>query len=113
LKKIDFHNKKFSLIENSITGEVNSETIFEYEQEGNLVTANYYGGTIKYGKIIAILKDHQLDMLYQCVTTQNELKAGKAIANISFTEKGKILLDLKWEWLKDKKEKGNSQYIEN
>jgi len=108
----NFHNKTFSLLENSSKGKVNSQTIFEYQQEGDLVTADYHGGTIRYGKIIAQLKDHQLHMLYQCLTTENELKAGKAIADISVTPTGKIKLNLHWEWLGNKTEKGTSEYIE-
>jgi hypothetical protein len=43
----NFHNKTFSLIENSENGKVNSETIFKYQQDGSLVTADYFGGDIK------------------------------------------------------------------
>ena len=111
--EINFNNKTFSLIENSEKGKVNSETIFKYKQEGNLVTADYSGGSIRYGKIISILEADTLNMLYQCLTTENELKAGKAIAEISFTENQKIKLKLNWEWLGDKNEKGISEYIEN
>lgn len=50
MNKINFNHKTFSLIANSENGKVNSETIFEYKQNGNLVTADYYGGTIRYGK---------------------------------------------------------------
>lgn len=110
---IDFNNKTFSLLENSEKGTVNSDTVFTYKQKGNLVTADYSGGTIVYGKIIACLKDMELDMLYQCLTTSNELKAGKAIAVISFSENGKLKLRLNWQWLGDKNEKGISEYIEN
>lgn len=109
----NFNNKTFSLIENAENGKVNSETIFKYKQEGNIVTADYYGGTIKYGKIIAHLKNDTLNMLYQCITTENELKAGKAIAGISFTDDNKIKLKLNWEWLTEKDESGISEYIEN
>ena len=110
---IDFNNKTFSLIENSENGKVNSETIFKYKQEANLVTADYYGGSIIYGKIIAKLQGDQLSMLYQCLTKEYELKAGRAIAEISLTESKKIKLKLNWEWLGDKNEKGISEYIEN
>ncbi len=113
MSKINFNNKTFSLVENTENGQVNSETIFEYKQDGNLVTADYYGGSILYGKIIAILEGNYLNMLYQCVTNQNELKAGKAIAAISLTENNKIKLQLNWEWLDNKKEKGISTYLEN
>lgn len=113
MKEINFNNKTFSLISNSENGKVTDETIFEYKQKGDLVTADYYGGTVRYGKIIAILNDRQLNMLYQCLTTTNELKSGKAIAEISFTENDKIKLKLNWEWLGTGNEKGISEYLEN
>ena len=91
---------------------MNNDTIFEYKQNGNLVTADYFGGTIKYGKIIADLQVDKLNMLYQCLTTDNELKAGKAIAEISVSENEKIKLKLNWEWLTNGNDKGTSEYIE-
>lgn len=113
MNEYNFNNKTFSLIQNSENGKVTNETIFEYKQQGNLVTADYHGGSILYGKIIAILKGGQLNMLYQCITTNNELKAGKAIAQISIDENNKLKLELNWEWLDNKEEKGISIYIEN
>lgn len=112
MKHFDFNNKKFALIQNSENGQVNTETIFEYKQNGNLVTADYFGGTIKYGKIIADLQGDKLSMLYQCITTENELKAGKAIAQISVSENEKIKLKLNWEWLNNGNDKGTSEYVE-
>ena len=112
MAEFNFNNKKFVLLQNSEKGQVNSETIFEYKQVNNLVTADYYGGTIKYGKIIANLKDDELNMLYQCLTTDNQLKAGKALAKITMTETGKMKLSLNWEWLTNSNEKGNSEYME-
>ncbi|MGB5647005.1 hypothetical protein [Muriicola sp.] len=113
MKKIDFHNKRFALIENSEKGTVNKDTVFEFQQTGDLVTATYYGGPIKLGKIIALLKKDTLDMRYHCVTSENELKAGKAMAKISHTDLGKIKLTLRWEWLDSSNEKGISEYLEH
>lgn len=109
---INFNNKRFTLVENSENGKVNSNTIFEYKQTGDLVTADYYGGIVNYGKIIAYHKGDQLDMRYQCLTTDNELKAGKAIAKITELNDGKLKLSLNWQWLDDKNESGTSEYIE-
>ena len=110
--KYNFNNKTFALVDNSSEGKVNSDTVFKYKQDGDVVTADYYGGTISYGKIIAVLKDDELDMLYQCVTTDNELKAGKAIAKISITDNNRLRLKLNWQWLNKGEEKGTSEYIE-
>ena len=52
-------------------------------------------------------------MMYQCITSENELKAGKAIAKVRFTKENKIHLKLNWQWLNDNQEKGISEYIEN
>ena len=52
-------------------------------------------------------------MHYQCLTTANELKSGKAVAKISLTEKNKIKLRLDWEWLGEADKKGVSEYLEN
>lgn len=112
MKNINFNNKTFLLIDNSEKGTVNADTVFKYQQKGNLVTADYYGGSILYGKIIAKLEDSQLHMLYQCMTTADELKAGKAIAQVSINENNKIQLKLNWEWLGSKGDKGISEYLE-
>lgn len=112
MKPLNFNNKKFALLENSTNGKVDTETIFIYKQKGNLVTAEYHEGRIAYGKIIALLNKDKLDMLYQCMTTDNQLKAGKAIANITLSENQKIKLKLDWEWLNGNKTSGNSEYIE-
>jgi hypothetical protein len=112
MNKFNFNNKRFALIQNSDNGQVNTETIFNYKQDDNLVTADYFGGTIRYGKIIAELKGDELNMLYQCLTTDNQLKAGKALAQIALTENGKMKLSLNWEWLTNANDKGKSEYIE-
>jgi hypothetical protein len=112
MSAFNFNNKTFYLLENSESGKVNVDTIFKYQQKENVVTADYSGGTIKYGKIIATLDNDILNMIYQCVTSENELKAGKAIAKVSFTKEHKIHLKLNWQWLNGKKEKGISEYLE-
>lgn len=112
MNNFDFNNKTFALLENSENGKVSRDTVFEFKQDDDLVTADYYGGSIRYGKIISELKGKQLNMLYQCMTVDNELKAGKAIADISFNENGKIMLRLAWEWLGDQQKKGVSEYVE-
>jgi hypothetical protein len=112
METFDLNNKTFVLLQNSENGEVNADTIFKYNQEGNLVTADYYGGTIRYGKIIGDLQGDRMDMLYQCITTDNELKAGKALAHLSLTDDGKIKMKLDWMWLTNDNNRGVSEYVE-
>lgn len=113
MQHFNLNNKTFSLHQNSENGKVDSNTIFRYQQEEDLVTAEYDGGTIRYGKIIAKLDRDKLEMLYQCMTIDGELKAGKATAQIRVDENDKIHLHLNWQWLGDSAKKGISEYIEN
>jgi hypothetical protein len=111
--EINFNNRTFSLVKNSGDGKANGQTVFKYSQKGNLVTADYYGGSIVYGKIIAVMKYKHLHMQYQCLTTDNELVAGNAVAMISRAHNNKIKLKLYWQWMGKKKGSGISEYIEN
>lgn len=108
----NFQNKTFRLLDNSPAGKASEETLFYYKQDGDLVTADYFGGSIVYGKIIARMQGDQLHMLYQCLTGDDELMAGKATATISLTEDGKIHLKLHWQWLEDVQQSGTSEYQE-
>ena len=81
-------------------------------QKGNLVTADYHGSKVTYGKIIAYLEKDTLEMLYHCLTAENELKASKAQAKISLTEDQKITLHHDWKWLTGDKGHGKSIYKE-
>ena len=52
-------------------------------------------------------------MLYHCITSSNELKAGKANAQVLTNSDGRIELHLKWEWeWLTSEESGESVYVE-
>lgn len=51
-------------------------------------------------------------MLYQCLTEEALLKAGKAVAEITLTKENKIKLSLDWQWIAGGKGSGQSIYIE-
>ena len=113
MKKITLNNKKFTTVNNSKGGAASSQTTFHYRQKGKVVTAGYQGGNITHGKIIAkLIDDDTLEMLYQCLTTDEELKAGKAIAKMELDDEGLIRLKLNWEWMDDSGQKGTSEFVE-
>lgn len=110
--KINFDGKTLLLIENSDKGEVNSDTVFEFSQNYDLVTADYEGGTIRYGNITGHLKEDKLEMVYQCITHKNRLRSGKGTGIVKLDDDGKIRMKIAWEWLDDKGAKGISEYIQ-
>ncbi len=55
---INYDNKTFRSVSNTDNGEVSGDTVFEYHQDGDLVWAEYSGGEIVRGNLIAkILED--------------------------------------------------------
>lgn len=110
-KEINFKSKEFKLLDNSAKGQVDAQTRFIYDQDEDLVTADYFGGSVKYGKIIGLLEGEKLKMRYSCLTMDKILKSGRAEADISYTLDGKMKLHLKWSWF-DSADSGTSTYIE-
>ncbi|HOY94970.1 MAG TPA: n-acetylglutamate synthase [Catalimonadaceae bacterium] len=111
--KYNLNNKTFRIVTNSDHGKVDSNTLFRYKQEGDQVSAEYEGGNILKGNVLAKMEDESMKMMYQCLTTDNELKAGRAVARLSMLQSGKIYMKLDWEWLGENTGKGHSEYIEN
>ena len=105
-------NKAFVLLENSELGTVDQATIFNYKQNGNIVTADYHGGQIHHGKIVGKLESNKMTMLYHCLTKDGELKAGQALAKITKGSDNKLRLDLDWKWIGDHSGSGSSCYLE-
>ncbi len=108
----DLNNRKFRLIENGQKGEVSGETIFLFYQDKNIVRADYFGGTIASGHILALINDDKMEMVYHCITIDNETKVGKASATIFVDDAKKINLLLNWKWISGADGKGSSHYIE-
>ena len=72
-----FGGRLFSPVKTQGTSETSSETVFKYEQKGNLVTATYSGGDIEFGQLMALVQsDYSLDMRYQHLNKDGLLMTG-------------------------------------
>ncbi|TLD22955.1 hypothetical protein PspLS_07010 [Pyricularia sp. CBS 133598] len=71
-------NRIFTASHNSYNGQVANGTRFHYRQDGREVWAEYSGGSITKGFLIAIVADDDsLDTRYQHMDTSSELRTGK------------------------------------
>ncbi|WP_242220999.1 hypothetical protein [Bacillus cereus group sp. BfR-BA-01380] len=71
---INYNGRKFILIENTDNGGVSTQTLFEYKQEGNIISASYSEGEIIQETLVAIVKeDSSLEFRYNRVNTKNEM----------------------------------------
>lgn len=99
MNKINYDNRKFASVENSKTGEVSAETVFYYHQKENLIWAEYAGGGIVFGNLLAkVVENDCLEMRYQHLNKSGELMTGKCFSTPEILADGRIRLYEKWQW---------------
>ena len=99
MMKINYDNKKFASVENSETGEISGETVFYYHQKDNLIWAEYSGGEIVFGNLIAKAdEDGNLEMSYHHLNKSGEIMTGKCASTPELLADGRIRLYEKWRW---------------
>ena len=109
MAEINYDNKIFASVQNSETGEVGAETVFHYHQKDNLVWAEYAGGKIVFGNLIAKIADNDsLEMRYQHLNKQGELMTGECLSTPEALSDGRIRLHEKWCWTSGDFSKGES-----
>ena len=96
---INYDGRVFKSVSNSETGEVSTETIFKYHQSDNLVWAEYNGGEIIFGNLLAKSDANGiLDMRYQHLNQQGNLMTGICHSTPEILSDGRIRLFEKWQW---------------
>ena len=110
---LSLDNRVFVPVANSEDGVASAKTRFHFWQEGMVFYADYFGGDVREGHIIGLFTEELAgDMLYHCLTTDKNLKAGKARAIFSVMEDERLAFDLDWEWIDGDHSWGKSRYEE-
>jgi len=106
---MNYDNKRFRAVQNSPNGEVSSEMVFTYKQEGNVLTCSYAAGQIKSGHLIGLVDEKGcIDMRYHQVNAQNELMTGRCTSTPEVMPNSKIRLHESWQWTSGDQSKGTS-----
>ena len=88
----------FTAVENSESGEVSDQTIFCYHQKGNVIWAEYSGGSVAKGFLVGTMDENRgLHFTYQHLNNAGELKAG-ACDSKPREENGKLRFYEQWQW---------------
>ena len=105
--------KTFRLMANSSNGTVDGDTAMTFVSDDDRgVTAVYGGGTIRSGQVIAVRQDAStVEMLYQCITSGGDLKAGRAVARFEQTPGLPPRMRLDWRWLTGDGSAGESEWV--
>ncbi|PWJ59432.1 hypothetical protein CLV98_102265 [Dyadobacter jejuensis] len=106
---INYHNKRFYPLSNSTNGEVDLDMVFVYQQQGNVVSCQYAGKNIKFGQLMAlVLPDGSLDMRYQQINLQGEIRTGICHSTPEVLADGRIRLYESWQWTSGDRSSGRS-----
>ena len=74
---MNYHNRKFRPESTSDNGEVDTETVFHYQQHGNVLTCSYASANIQHGQLIGLVDDAgNINMRYQQVNAAGQLRTG-------------------------------------
>lgn len=108
-----YDGKTFTSASNTSNGEVGTDTVFHYHQDGNIVWAEYAGGSIVKGFLIAtIRKDAEvegtIDMRYEHVNQDGELMTGQCVSVPEKLADGRLRMHEMWEWTSGDRSKGES-----
>lgn len=96
---MNYNGRKFKPVTNTDNGETSADTVFHYVQQGKVLTAEYAGGRIVKGQLIALVDDAgNLDMRYQQVNDRGELMTGICRSRPELLPNGKIRLHETWQW---------------
>lgn len=104
-----YDNKIFRPVANTDNGEVSDETRFYYRQSGNIVMADYNGGGVARGHLIALVgPSGELDMRYHQVNEKGELQTGVCRSVPERLPDGRIRLYETWQWTSGDRSQGTS-----
>ena len=88
----------FTAVENSESGEVSDQTIFCYHQKGNMIWAEYSGGSVVKGFLVGTMDEKQcLHFTYQHINKAGEQKSGSCDSEPRM-ENGRLRFYEKWKW---------------
>ena len=96
---VDYEGRRFRSVENSASGEVGPGTVFEYRQDGNIVSATYEGGGVRSGVLIATADGGgNLDARYAHVNASGGLMTGECRTKPEKLPDGRLRLHEEWRW---------------
>ena len=106
---VNLDNRTFRSVSNTENGEVTADTIFEYQQEGDLISAVYSGGNILFGHLIGNCKeDDCIHIHYHHVNTEGKMMTGICVTTPQILANGKIRLYERWKWTSGDESEGES-----
>ncbi|MBT2210573.1 MULTISPECIES: hypothetical protein [Actinomadura] len=90
--------RRFRAVQDTVGGEVGTETEFTYHEHDGEVWAEYGGGGVRRGFLVGTREGDRLDFRYSQLNTAGETSSGHCVTVVTTLPDGRIRLDETWEW---------------
>ena len=95
---LNLNRRRMHVVSTDQNGEVNIDTIFEFEQNGNIVSARYAGGKIRIGYLVGKINENNLEFRYAQANIHDHLDGGQSNCEIKMADNGKLQLIEHFQW---------------
>ena len=97
-ENVNLNGRRMHVVSTDQIGEVGIDTIFEFEQNGNIVSARYAGGKIRIGYLVGIINRNNLEFRYAQANIEDHLDGGQSNCEIKIADDGKLQLIEHFQW---------------
>lgn len=109
---MNLSNRHFELVENT-GGHASARTIMRFGEQVQPFLGTYTGPNTVHGQVIVYTKPSGMtEMLYQSLTTDGELVAGRAEVSLIEHADQPLRMKLRWQWLTGSLSSGTSLWQE-
>ncbi len=106
---INYEGRRFRAVINTENGETTAETVFEYRQSDNVLSAHYQGGPIVTGHLLGLVAENgSLDFRYHQINDRGEIQTGECRSIPQVLPDGRIRLHETWRWTSGDRSSGTS-----
>lgn len=91
-------SRRFGSVGEVEGGEVGSGTVFTYHEDGDLIWAEYSGGSIRRGYLVGLRTGDELDFRYVQVNDEGRSSSGHCRSTIVVLPDGRLRMDERWRW---------------
>lgn len=96
--EISLDERTLAGVANADAGEVDTDTRFEFEQDGDRISARYAGGAVETGYLLGTFDGRAWDVRYVQRNEAGETATGHSVGVATWLEDGRVRIEDEWEW---------------
>ncbi len=97
-EQISLHGIRMRVVSTAEGGEVNTETLFEFTQDGSVVSARYAGGGVLLGYLVGTISTKGFHFRYAQVDNSGRLDGGYSTCEIGRMADGRVQMAEHFKW---------------